>query len=80
MIGWVEEGVDCIVVHDIAVVGKVMVVIEEGWWWVVCGHDVSDGCGGGIHGGDIVGGTRGSTIEVAAGWLVEDCGIDNAVW
>ncbi len=76
MIGWIEEGVDCKVVHDIAVVGKVMVVIEEGWWWVVCGHDVSDSCGGGIHGGDIVGGTRGSTIGVAAGWLCRKCNVD----
>ncbi len=45
-----------------------------------------DSCGGGIHGGDIVGGTRGSTVGVAAGWdfsvgeEVEDCGTDNAVW
>jgi hypothetical protein len=31
VIGWVEEGVDGIVVHDITVVGRVMVVIEEGW-------------------------------------------------
>ena len=30
VIGWVEEGVDSIVVHDIAVVGRVMVAIEEG--------------------------------------------------
>ena len=30
VIGWVEEGVDCIVVHDIAVVGKVMVVVLVG--------------------------------------------------
>ena len=28
-----------------------------------------DGCGGGIYGGDIVGGVRGSTVGVAAGWL-----------
>ena len=32
VIGWVEEGIDCVVVHDIAVVGRVIVVIEEGWW------------------------------------------------
>jgi hypothetical protein len=42
VIGWVEEGVDGIVVHDIAVVRKVMVAIEEGWWWIDGGHDVSD--------------------------------------
>ena len=32
VIGWVEEGIDCVGVHDIAVVGRVIVVIEEGWW------------------------------------------------
>ena len=32
VIGWVEEGIDCVVVHDIAVVGRVIVVIKEGWW------------------------------------------------
>ena len=68
MIGWVEEGVDCIVVHDVAVVGRVMVVVEEGWWWVVCCHDVADGGGGGIHGGYIVRYTSGPTVGVATGW------------
>ena len=64
----VEEGVDCVVVHYIAVIGRVMVVFEEGWWWVVCCHDVSDGGGGGIHGGYIVRYTCGPTVGVATGW------------
>ena len=67
MIGGVEEGVYRIGMHDVAVGREMMVVVEEGWWLVVRGHDVAYGDRSGVHGGDVVGDARGSVVGIATG-------------